>query len=392
MTMFGSQKKKLGDEMDPVKQNDVIESQDASANPADDLQESTDVNDENNNVISENENNNMAAEESSALEANTQEEKNGGKDEGVVEADGPALSEEKDDPEKRKSDANVDPDPNKEETPAEELQGLEKEANLETTEPENPVEITEGKDANVKDMGNSEHPPGPKSPDDNKATNEQLAEAEVAADDAPDEKSLGDSNAEDSLVPTPTPATKIRLNTRKHTTTPADDSGLAQPVLPTINKGQANVHQMTTSITHARRKQDGLLPLSRQPVRNRVPPKLVRLATVTVSPAKSRPNKTASLYYEEPRRPTKVITWDQATNHRPPLRIDMEGPGPCSYSPLNKPLGETNAPCFTFGTKCYPEKDGGARTSWGKSWFQSHHLWHSKADYSREGSERVRCT
>ncbi|GFO09424.1 hypothetical protein PoB_003592900, partial [Plakobranchus ocellatus] len=105
-------------------------------------------------------------------------------------------------------------------------------------------------------------------------------------DDAVDEKSAAGSNVEDSLVPTPTPATKIRLNTRKHTTTPADDSGLAQPVLPSINKGQANVQQMTSSITHARRKQDGLVPMSRQPARSRVPPKLVRLATVTVSPAK----------------------------------------------------------------------------------------------------------
>ncbi|KAK3744845.1 hypothetical protein RRG08_050783 [Elysia crispata] len=115
------------------------------------------------------------------------------------------------------------------------------------------------------------------------------------------------------------------------------------------------------------------------------PPLRTGFVTKRAIIGESRPNKTASLYYEEPRRPSKVITWDQATNHRPPLRIDMEGPGPCSYSPLNKPLGETNAPCFTFGTKCYPEKDGGARTSWGKSWFQSHHLWHSKADYAREG-------
>ena len=52
----------------------------------------------------------------------------------------------------------------------------------------------------------------------------------------------------------------------------------------------------------------------------------------------------------------KMITWDEANNARPPLRIDMEGPGPCSYTPSNKPLNETNQPSWTFGSKTDPEK------------------------------------
>jgi hypothetical protein len=63
-----------------------------------------------------------------------------------------------------------------------------------------------------------------------------------------------------------------------------------------------------------------------------------------------------SLYYEEPTKPKKVITWDEANEARPPLRIDMEGPGPTNYSPRNKPLNETNSPAWTFGSKCFIEK------------------------------------
>ncbi|GFR87017.1 protein STPG3 [Elysia marginata] len=374
--------------MSSADQEDITDPQNRTASPGDAQQASIDNNDENNNnIVSNSENINMAADQTTAPEIGGEEEKEEGQDPVPAVADGEA-------------DQTVADGTSKLETGEAEINGdqvniqngedVEEDDNLAaaTREPEVADKDNNGIRPTDQEMANTDEPPAPNPKDEGKDKEEisdQHAEPEVTADDAADAKSDAESNAGGSLVPTPTPATKIRLNARKHTTTPADDSGLAQPVLPTINKGQANVHQMTTSITHARRKQDGLLPISRQPVRSRVPPKLVRLATVTVSPAKSRPNKTASLYYEEPRRPSKVITWDQATNHRPPLRIDMEGPGPCSYSPLNKPLGETNAPCFTFGTKCYPEKDGGARTSWGKSWFQSSHLWHNKADYAREG-------
>ncbi|XP_048777500.1 serine/arginine repetitive matrix protein 1-like isoform X2 [Ostrea edulis] len=117
----------------------------------------------------------------------------------------------------------------------------------------------------------------------------------------------------------------------------------------------------------------------------RVPTKLIRLATVTMS-AKTKPAPRppmSSLYYEEPKKPKKVIGWDEAHSARPPLRIDMEGPGPCTYSPQNKPLYETNAPSWSFGSKTQPDKDGGGggRTSWEKSWFQSPHLYQQKTDF-----------
>lgn len=121
----------------------------------------------------------------------------------------------------------------------------------------------------------------------------------------------------------------------------------------------------------------------------RIPAKMVRLATVTMS-AKTKPQsrgQMASLYYEEPKKPPKIITWDQANNARPPLRIDMEGPGPCTYSPHTvKPLNETNSPVWTFGSKCDPEREGGCRTSWEKTWFQSPHIWQTKVDFYNDTS------
>ncbi|KAK3087104.1 hypothetical protein FSP39_001775 [Pinctada imbricata] len=120
----------------------------------------------------------------------------------------------------------------------------------------------------------------------------------------------------------------------------------------------------------------------------RIPTKLIRIATVTLS-ARTKPAPRApmtSLYYEEPKKPQKVIGWDDANNARPPLRIDMEGPGPCTYSPVNKPLNETNAPSWSFGIKTQPDKDGGARKSWEKSWFQTPHLYQQKTDFFSDTS------
>jgi len=217
-------------------------------------------------------------------------------------------------------------------------------------------------------------------------------------EDVREENSRGDAKSdpgvetqeegqEDEHAPSPSQQSSLHpgISTRI-TTTPADDSGLVQPTLPAIPRGNVKADQMTNLLSRARRRNHQSNAPARAPPRARVPPKLVRLATVTVSPARNKPAyRGPSLYYEEPRRPQKVVSWEEATQSRPPLRIDMEGPGPTTYSPLNKPLMETNAPCFTFGTKCVPEKAGGSRTSWGKAWFQSDHVWHTKADYVREG-------
>lgn len=93
-----------------------------------------------------------------------------------------------------------------------------------------------------------------------------------------------------------------------------------------------------------------------------------------------------SLYYEEPQKPKKVITWDEAMDARPPLRVDMEGPGPTAYSPRNRPLKETNSPAWTFGSKCFIEKGGGSRTSWEKTWFQNPEVWTSKVDFYNDSA------
>ncbi|KAK2150623.1 hypothetical protein LSH36_398g02011 [Paralvinella palmiformis] len=85
---------------------------------------------------------------------------------------------------------------------------------------------------------------------------------------------------------------------------------------------------------------------------------LVKMSTVTMAARQRAPS--SRMYYNnyvETRKPRKTITWDEATNARPPLRIDMDGPGPCSYSPRNKPLYETNAPSWSFGRKTFVEKE-----------------------------------
>ncbi|KAH9503385.1 Protein stpg3 [Bulinus truncatus] len=150
-----------------------------------------------------------------------------------------------------------------------------------------------------------------------------------------------------------------------------------------VLRGQAKAQQLISSINNTQRKVTGFQLI--KPTRNRIPPKLVRLATVYSTSSKSqRVPKGPSLYYVEPKCPPKVISWDEANNARPPLKLDMEGPSPWTYSPNNKPLNESNAPAYTFGTKCYTEKAGGSSTSWGKTWFQPIDPWHNKSDFQRE--------
>ncbi|XP_072045487.1 uncharacterized protein [Amphiura filiformis] len=103
---------------------------------------------------------------------------------------------------------------------------------------------------------------------------------------------------------------------------------------------------------------------------HKLPPSLMRMSTVMVSARKRAIlNRQASVYFEE-KQTSKVVTLDQCINSRPPLPFDLDGPGPCHYSPRNKPLYETNAPEYSMGCKFY-ERDGGGRTAWAKSWFNS---------------------
>lgn len=49
------------------------------------------------------------------------------------------------------------------------------------------------------------------------------------------------------------------------------------------------------------------------------------------------------------------ITWDEASQHRPPLRIDMSGPTPTRYNidkNCAKYASTTSSPAFSFGRKC----------------------------------------
>ncbi|KAJ1145555.1 hypothetical protein NDU88_011841 [Pleurodeles waltl] len=49
--------------------------------------------------------------------------------------------------------------------------------------------------------------------------------------------------------------------------------------------------------------------------------------------------------------PKKLVTWDEAMDSRPPLQIDMDGPGPATYLPLTN----SGKPSFTIGRKTPPK-------------------------------------
>ncbi|XP_006821297.1 uncharacterized protein LOC100378134 [Saccoglossus kowalevskii] len=123
----------------------------------------------------------------------------------------------------------------------------------------------------------------------------------------------------------------------------------------------------------------------------RLPPAVMKMSTVVLSARKRAAiNKGPSIYYEE-RNSRKLMTWDQCMNSRPPLQIDMEGPGPCTYSPNIKPLNETNSPEYSFGMKLH-ERSGGGYKAWSKEWFHSSnnfthrlrfdHKWPTPATYN----------
>lgn len=120
---------------------------------------------------------------------------------------------------------------------------------------------------------------------------------------------------------------------------------------------------------------------SRQAARKRYPHQMLKLSTVAMSSRARSATKAHISYVMEHRKPHKVVTWDEAMNARPPLRIDCDGPSMCSYSPNNKPLNETNSPVWSFGRRTYVEKQGGTRTSWAKTWFQDPDVWCQKTDF-----------
>uniref|UniRef100_H2Z3P0 Uncharacterized protein n=1 Tax=Ciona savignyi TaxID=51511 RepID=H2Z3P0_CIOSA len=106
-----------------------------------------------------------------------------------------------------------------------------------------------------------------------------------------------------------------------------------------------------------------------------------RLATVSARHRVRYPKRPSSLLSDCSHViPGKLITWHDAMESRPPLRIDMSGPTPTTYSPRNKPLYETNAPAYSFGMK-ETEKTGSGQKAWSKLWFRSHSPFTYKTNY-----------
>ncbi|CAH1786128.1 unnamed protein product [Owenia fusiformis] len=156
--------------------------------------------------------------------------------------------------------------------------------------------------------------------------------------------------------------------------------------LPVLEPNRAQIAAIPSPPYHIQ-KEWSMMSLNREIQRCRNPPKAMKLTTVTMSARQAKTNgrASASHYVEMPPKPEKVIKWNEATDARPPLRIDMDGPDPVTYSPRNAPLNETNSPKYTFGSKPYTDKPyGGGRTSWAKQWFQSSHPYHQKADFYSE--------
>ncbi|XP_022107076.1 protein IWS1 homolog [Acanthaster planci] len=114
----------------------------------------------------------------------------------------------------------------------------------------------------------------------------------------------------------------------------------------------------------------------------KLPPSVMKMSTVMVSARKRAVlNRNASVFYEEMQH-RKVISLDQAINSRPPMPFDLDGPGPWSYSPRNKPLNEDNSPEYTFGHRLN-EKNGGGRTAYAKTWFNSNNGFTQKVNFER---------
>ncbi|XP_039257481.1 protein STPG3-like [Styela clava] len=108
--------------------------------------------------------------------------------------------------------------------------------------------------------------------------------------------------------------------------------------------------------------------------------KFVRLSTVSARNSLRHPRTFYQPIQSEIDYPRRNISWYEATESRPPLRIDMSGPSPTTYSPCNKPLYETNAPAYSFGRKEI-EKAGSGQKAWGKLWFRSHSPFTFKTNY-----------
>lgn len=124
----------------------------------------------------------------------------------------------------------------------------------------------------------------------------------------------------------------------------------------------------------------GSSQLGRRAADPRETDRFIRLATASAR-QRARNEKLGSMLSDGTlRMPGKLVTWHVATESRPPLRIDMSGPTPTTYSPRNKPLYETNAPAFSFGRKD-PEIKGSGRRAWAKLWFRSHSPFTHKTNY-----------
>lgn len=97
------------------------------------------------------------------------------------------------------------------------------------------------------------------------------------------------------------------------------------------------------------------------------------------------PGSFASLYTcnEQKDQPNHKMTLGEKIESRPPFCSDLDVPSPTTYTPINKPLNETNSPIYSFGSR-EADKTGGGRMAWGRPYMRSVTPYTYKGDYEKQ--------
>ncbi|XP_065830145.1 protein STPG3-like isoform X1 [Oscarella lobularis] len=109
------------------------------------------------------------------------------------------------------------------------------------------------------------------------------------------------------------------------------------------------------------------------------------------------PRRRPSNHYYEERKHTKIMGLDECIESRPPIRFDLSGPTPCTYSPpADKAPMKRSTPAYTMGKKPaskgargenqqsfeeFLALEGGGRRAWSTEYFANDDVWTRKCDY-----------
>eukprot|EP00118_Oscarella_pearsei_P018037 m.182223 g.182223 ORF g.182223 m.182223 type:complete len:157 (+) comp39289_c2_seq3:926-1396(+) len=102
--------------------------------------------------------------------------------------------------------------------------------------------------------------------------------------------------------------------------------------------------------------------------------------------SRSFPRRPTNHFYEETKH-DKIMGIDECMESRPPIRIDLSGPTPCTYSLPDKTPIRRSLPAYSIGQRptC---KEGGGRRAWTTEFFANENVWTRKCDFE----DAVCCT